>query len=224
MIPAIIFLQGSGGSQFFPQCKYFANRGMVALTAQFRVRIMHKTTQKYYEQLSDGKSAIRYIRSHALDFRIDPNKIVVVGASQGSIVALCSALIEGLETDTEDLSISSEPNALILLSPPIPYLKYITEFTHKRKSKEITPIHEVRKKIPPTILLHSLEDLVPLEIVKEFTRIMRNDGNDCELFVFEGKEHGFIKRGRSEHKRYDNNPYEQSLDIMDKFLVKLGYI
>jgi acetyl esterase/lipase len=144
MIPAIIFLQGSGGSQFFPQCKYFAMRGMVSFTAQFRVGIRHKTTQKYFEQLSDGKSAIRYIRSHATDFNIDPNKIVVVGASQGSIVALCSALIEGLEYESEDFSISSEPNALILLSPPIPYLKYITNFTHKRKSKEIIPVHEVK--------------------------------------------------------------------------------
>ncbi len=219
---ALIFLQGSGGAQFFPQCKYFAKRGMVTLTAQFRVPIRHKKFWPYFESISDGKSAIRYIRSNASRFNIDPNKIAVSGASQGSIYALGSALIKGLESKGEDLNISSEPNALILLSTPIPYWKFIIDYIHKRRPNEITPIHHIKEELPPTILIHSIEDAI--EDVKKFTRKMKDLGDDCELFSFEGKEHGFIKRGRSDDGKYDNNPYEKSLVIIDKFLSRLGYL
>jgi len=218
---ALIFLQGSGGSQFFPQCKYFAKRGMVTLTAQFRVPIRHKKFYPYFESISDGKSAIRYIRSNASRFNINPNKIVVAGASQGSIYALESALIKGLESKVEDLNISSEPNALILLSTPIPYWKFIVDYTHKRRPNEITPIHHIKEELPPTILIHSREDLVPFEEIKRFTMKMKDLGNDCELFTFEGNEHGFIKRGKSDFRRYDNKLYEETLVIIDKFLSKV---
>lgn len=149
---------------------------------------------------------------------------VVAGASQGSIVALSSALIKGLESEVEDLNISSEPNALILLSTPIPYWKFIIDYTHKQKPNEISPIHHVKNKLPPTILIHTLEDPVPFKEVKRFTMKMKDVGNDCELFTFEGKEHGFIKRGKSEGGRYDNKPYEETLLIMNKFLSKLDYL
>ncbi|MBA7514096.1 hypothetical protein ES705_06120 [subsurface metagenome] len=220
----LIFLQGSGGSQFFPQCKYFAKRGMVTLTAQFRVRIRHKKSNPYFESIADGKSAIRYIRSYASKFNINPNKIVVAGASSGSIVALGSALIKGLESEVEDLNIRSEPNALILLSTPIPYWKFIVDYTHKRRPNDISPIQHIKNKLPPTILIHTLEDPVPFEEIKKFTMKMKDVANDCELFTFEGKEHGFIKRGKSEGGRYDNKPYKETLLIMNKFLSKLDYL
>jgi len=224
LIGTLIFLQGSGGSQFFPQCKYFAKKGMVTLTAQFRVRIRNTKLNPYFESIADGKSAIRYVRSQASKFNINPNKIAVAGASQGTIAALGTSLIEGLESEREDLNISSEPNALILLSTPIPYWKYILDYSHKRRPYEISPIFHVKKKLPPTILIHSLEDPVPFEEVKRFTMKMKEVGNDCELFTFEGKEHGFIKRGKSEGGRYDNKPYEETLLIMNKFFSKLDYL
>lgn len=224
LIGVLIFLQGSGGSQFFPQCKYFAERGMVTLTAQFRVPIRHKKFWPYFESISDGKSAIRYCRSQLSKFNINPNKIAVAGASQGSIVALGSALIEGLESKAEDLNISSEPNALILLSTPIPYWKFIVDYTHKKRPNEMSLIHNIRKKLPPTIFIHAYEDFVPFDDVKKFIQKMKSAGNDCELFLFEGKEHGFIKRGKSEGEMYDNKPYEKSLIIIEEFLSKLDYL
>lgn len=222
----LMFLQRSGGSQFFPQCKYFAKLGMVTLAVQVRVRIRHKKSHffTYFESISDGKSAIRYIRSHASKFNVNPNKIVVAGASGDSIVALGSALIKGLESEGEDLNINSEPNALILLSTPIPYWKFVVDSPHKRKPNDISPIHHIKKKLPPTILIHSLYDPVPFEDVERFTMKMKDFGNDCELFTFEGKEHGFIKHGKSESEIYDNKPYEETLVIMNKFLKKLGYL
>ena len=46
---------------------------------------------------------------------------------------------------------------------------------------------------------------MPFEDVKRFTMKMKDIGNDCELFKFEGEEHGFIKHRKSEILRYEIN-------------------
>lgn len=85
-MPAIIFFFGGGWnggspSQFYPHCKYFASRGMVAMSAEYRVKSVHGTSPR--ECVKDGKSAIRWIRQHAAQFGIDPNAIVAGGGSAG---------------------------------------------------------------------------------------------------------------------------------------------
>ena len=48
--PAIVFFFGGGWSsgspsQFYPHCKYLASRGMVAMSAEYRVKSRNKTTE-----------------------------------------------------------------------------------------------------------------------------------------------------------------------------------
>ena len=66
--PAIVFFFGGGwkgGSpaQFQEHCRYLASRGMVAMTADYRVLSRHKT--KAIKCVADGKSAVRWIRANA---------------------------------------------------------------------------------------------------------------------------------------------------------------
>ena len=61
--PAIVFFFGggwTGGSpgQFEQQCKYLASRGMVAITADYRVASRHNV--KAMCCVADAKSAIRF--------------------------------------------------------------------------------------------------------------------------------------------------------------------
>ena len=49
LLPAIVFFHGGGwfsGSpmQFFPHCEYFAKRGMIAFSAEYRIRSKHRTS------------------------------------------------------------------------------------------------------------------------------------------------------------------------------------
>ena len=60
--PAIVFFFGGGWvggtpTQFYPQCEYLADRGMVAMAAEYRVKSRHNTTP--FECVMDGKSALR---------------------------------------------------------------------------------------------------------------------------------------------------------------------
>jgi len=119
--PTIVFFFGGGWNhgtpgQFEQQCRYLASRGMVAMTAEYRIRNMHGTRAKAC--VEDGKSAVRWIRSNAKKLRVNPNQIAAAGGSAGGHVAACTGVIKGFEAKDEDSKISSIPNAMILFNPP----------------------------------------------------------------------------------------------------------
>ena len=116
--PAIVFFFGGGwvdgsASHFHPQCEYLASRGMVAISAEYRVKNLHGTTPQ--ECVKDGKSAIRYVREHAAALGIDPNRIAAGGGSAGGHVAAATGTLTAYEEPGENLAISSKPNALVHL-------------------------------------------------------------------------------------------------------------
>ena len=87
---AIIFFHGGGwnngtAEQFLPQSEYLASRGMVAIRASYRLKNVHGTSPK--EALEDAKSAIRFLRRHAKELHILPNKIAAGGGSAGGHLA-----------------------------------------------------------------------------------------------------------------------------------------
>src|SRR6478672_10856667 len=83
---AIVFFFGGGwqnGSpgQFEQHCKHLASRGMVAITADYRVA--SRPQVKAVECVKDAKSAIRYVRKEAARLGVDPNRIAAGGGSAG---------------------------------------------------------------------------------------------------------------------------------------------
>ena len=116
--PAIVFFFGGGWnggspSQFYPHCDYLAKRGMVAMSANYRVKSRNKTTP--FECVKDGKSAMRYIRSHAKELGVDPGRVAAGGGSAGGHVAATTGVVPGLEEKGEDTKISSRADALLLV-------------------------------------------------------------------------------------------------------------
>ena len=120
--PAIVFFFGGGwrgGSprQFQHQCRYLASRGMVAMTAEYRIRNLHGTLA--HKCVSDGKSAIRWVRANARKLGIDPHRIAAGGGSAGGHVAACTGVLPGFEEKGEDTKIKSVPDALVLFNPAV---------------------------------------------------------------------------------------------------------
>ena len=84
--PVIVFFFGGGWAtgapnQFYQQARYFADRGFVAISADYRTFNKHKTTP--FECVADGKSAIRWVREHAKELGVDTQKVVASGGSAG---------------------------------------------------------------------------------------------------------------------------------------------
>ena len=119
---AIVFFFGGGwtnGSpgQFEQHCKHLASRGMVAMTADYRVASRQQV--KAVSCVADAKSAIRYVRKEATRLGVDPNRIVAGGGSAGGHIAACTGVIQGFDEMGEDASISSVPNAMALFNPAV---------------------------------------------------------------------------------------------------------
>ncbi len=196
--PAIVFFFGGGwisGSrgQFRQQARAMADQGMMAFSADYRLGKLHQTTP--FECVKDGKSAIRWVREHAAELGVDPDRIVAAGGSAGGHVAACAGVIEGHEEAGEKANISSIPNAMILFNPVLDTTDkgYGAKKFQPGLQTDLSPCHHVRKGIVPTIIFHGTADrTVPFENAERFAKLMKEAGNVCVLVPFEGKDHGFF--------------------------------
>jgi acetyl esterase/lipase len=220
--PVFVFFFGGGWNTgnprlLFQHCAYFASRGIVAIAPEYRVKNRQNTTP--FECVADGKSAIRYVRAHATELGIAPDKIVAAGTSAGGHVAACAAIIPGLDEKGEDTALSSVPNALVLYNPVIDTSpKGFGNARLKERWKEISPLQQVRPGLPPTIVFHGDADqTVPYANAVAFTEAMKRAGNRCELVTFPGVGHGFVPR-------FATPTAQSALRDTDKFLVSLGYL
>ncbi|MDB4791077.1 alpha/beta hydrolase, partial [Akkermansiaceae bacterium] len=114
--PAIIFFHGglwdiSAPTQFVPHCHHFALRGMVAVTVEYRTKVLFDGTPE--DAISDAKEALLFFKMHAADMGIDANRIVAVGASAGGNAVLSAAL----HPQEDPLGPSPKPCAMILFGP-----------------------------------------------------------------------------------------------------------
>ena len=214
---------GGSPSQFFPQAAYFQEKGMVAISAQYRTQKSHKV--KPASCVEDAKSAIRWVRANAKELGIDPNKIVAAGGSAGGHVACCTGVVEGFDLKTEDQSISSKPNAMVLFNPVLDTTsKGYGASRMKIYKTALSPCHIVKKGIVPTLVLHGDKDrVVPFENATRFTKLMKEAGNVCELEAYAGEGHGFFNIQTKGPNPRDKN-YKLTVARMEKFLKEQGYL
>ena len=224
--PAIVFFFGGGWvnggpGQFFRHSLYLASRGMVAACAEYRVKNKHGTTP--LECVADGKSAVRWLRAHAGELGIDPNRLAAGGGSAGGHVAAATASLAGFDEPGEDLAVSSVPNALALFNPVVDTGKTGWKGGVRQlgdRAEELSPWHHLTKGAPPAIIFHGSKDTtVPLENVQRYRDTLRKLGSRCELVVFDGKGHGFFNYGRQ-----GNAAFRKTVREMDIFLTSIGYL
>lgn len=220
--PAMVSFFGGGwneGSvkQFEPHAQYFADRGIVCFLADYRVNKRQRTSP--FESLKDAKSAIRFIRAQAQAYGIDTAKIVAAGGSAGGHLAAATAVVEGYNEDSDDLSVSCVPNALVLFNPVIDNGPGGYGYERIGKAyKDFSPLHNVTAGAPPTIILLGTKDhLIPVVTAEYYQTVMEKVGSQCELVLYDGEEHGFFN-----YKNRDN--YRKTVLATDKFLQSLGYL
>lgn len=194
---AIIFFFGGGWAnwnptQFNPFARHFAGLGCVAICADYRVSSRHKTTPA--DAVRDAKSAVHYVREHAREWGADPNRIVAAGGSAGGHLAACTALVPGLLDEKGAKEADAAPNALVLFNPVLD--TSAAGFGGGKQGdalKPISPLHHIREKLPPVLILHGTGDTtVPFKQAEGFAKAMKGAGNICEVEAFEGRGHGFF--------------------------------
>lgn len=218
--PAIVFFFGGGwvgGSpqQFYKQAWYLSQRGMVAACAEYRVKSVHKISPR--ECVKDGKSAIRFLRSNAPKFGIDPERIAAGGGSAGGHVAAATATVTKINEDGEDTAVSSIPCALVLFNPVLD--NGPDGWGHakvKEYWKDISPMHNLSSPVAPTLfMLGSKDNLLPVATAQKFKTAVEDLEGRCDVEVAQGQGHGYFNRGES---------FLKTLELTDSFLVSLGLL
>lgn len=208
---------GGEPRRFYPFAAHFARLGLVGISLEYRL-MSTKLGTTPVDCVKDGRSAIRYLRAHAAELGVDPNKIIVSGGSAGGHVAAGTALFEGIDDDRDDTRVSPMPAALVLLFPVIDTSR--DGYGHAKcgeRWQEISPLHRVKAGLPPTIVFHGTGDTVtPFAGAQGFHTAMLQSGNRCELVVNQGGRHGYLM--------FDRSLYDETMRKSEEFLRSLGLV
>lgn len=217
--PAIVFFYGGGWyggkvGQFYRQSAHLASLGMVAICADYRTKNSGGVDPRGC--VADAKSAMRYVRAHADELGIDPDRIAAGGGSAGGHLAAATALVEKFDDENDDLSVSCKPQALVLFNPVVDNSKDNYGYDRVYQYwKDFSPLHNIDEDAPPTLFMLGTRDkLIPVSVGKEYQEEMEDAGVRCELRLYEGQGHGFFNGAR----------YNETLKETEEFLESLGYI
>lgn len=221
--PGIVFFHGGGWNgggpeHFHNQSIYFASRGMVCLSAQYRTKKGHGTSPA--ECVKDAKSAMRWVKTNARQLGIDPEKIMAGGGSAGGHMAAATATVKGFNEEGEDTTVTCRPKALVLFNPvahngPEGYgYGRVKEYY-----KAFSPFHNLGKDTAPTIIMLGTKDTAfKPKLAKQYKSKMDGFGARCDLILYEDQEHAFFNIDRNEELHY------QTMIDADRFLISLGYL
>lgn len=225
--PALVFFHGGGWTggaptQFTQHSDYLATRGLVCIQVEYRL-IKKGDSGPPIDCVHDAKSAMRWVRSHAGELGIDPNRIGAGGGSAGGHLAAFVGMVEGLDDPADDLKISPKANALALFNPVFdngPDQGW-GHARVKERYQEYSPAHNITSDDPPAIIfLGSQDKLIPVAVVERFKANMEKAGVRCVAKFYEGQGHGFFNPGKGGKDEF----YYDTLLETDKFLTSLGWL
>jgi acetyl esterase/lipase len=210
---AVLFLQSGGWystwqepRNLLPACRPFLDKGMTV----FIVR--HGSAPKYAipDAVGDVRRCVRFIRLHAKDWGVDPDRLGVLGGSAGGHLTLMLATTADDGDPKSPDVVLRQPDriaAAVSLYPPtdirtwvadppeairkIPALKPPLTFD-AAKAGDFSPALHVTPKTAATLLIHGDKDeLVPLEHSKVMIAAFQREKVTSRLLVIEGAAHGF---------------------------------
>lgn len=207
--PAVVICPGGGYAGLATQhegidiARWFNAQGFDAFVVKYRVKEFG-----YPAPLQDCTRAMRYVRSHAEQWGIDPERIGVMGFSAGGHAAgMVTTLYDSEDSFAGDAldAVSARPDFSILVYP---VLTFTPPFAHEGspinligadaspdRIEHFSLENRVNEGCPPVFLLHTDEDtVVPAENSLQFATALRAHNVPVELHLFAEGPHGFGMR------------------------------
>lgn len=211
--PAIVIIHGGGwraGSKHHMVYRDllidYALQGYVTLSVEYRF----DQEAPFPACIEDVKCAVRWLKAHANELRVDPERIGLYGHSAGAHLALMVAVSSdnaSLEGDGPYRDFSSSVACCAAGSPP-------TEIGNPKSPwslhPEWWPIGYITSDVPPLLLLQGIDDaIVKVELTDRYVDQMRTAGASVDYIRIPG-HHGVA--------------YDVALDVtkpaMDAFFAK----
>lgn len=176
--------------------------GITAFVIKYRLPSDLIMKDKSVGPLQDAQEAIRYVRSNAAKWNIDPNKIGTIGFSAGGHLASTLATHFDDKVYESKFNMSARPDFSILIYPVISMNSNITHkgsqtnLLGKEPSQILIDNFSNDKKItpqtPPTFLVHASDDgaVLPENSINYYLALKKNNVS-VELHIYEKGGHGF---------------------------------
>lgn len=221
--PAVVFYHGGAWragspSAFSRQSARLAERGMVALSVQYRLTSQPGVT--IADCVKDARSAFRWVRAQAAELGIDPARLAAGGGSAGGHLAATLATLAGPDEAGDDLRVPLQPAALVLFNPALqldsPRAAEAAGLPDVATLRAFSPFQHVPKGHPPTLILHGEADTtVPIAGARAYAARVTELGGRCEVVGYADQPHAF----------FNKSPYvERTCERMEQFLAELGWI
>ena len=204
--PAMIVCPGGGYTRLASNhegrqvASYLNSLGMAAFVLRYRLgpRYHHPI------ELGDAQRAMRMLRSHATEWRLDAARIGIIGFSAGGHLAMSTSTMfdagDPRAADPID-RVGSRPDFAVLAYPVISMTAPWTHQGSKQNllgdspnadlAKQLSGENAVTKATPPTFIFQTNEDtVVPAENSLQYFLALRKAGVPAEMHVFEKGPHG----------------------------------
>ncbi len=183
----------------------------------FAVRPGSRTKFTAEEMVVNVKRGIRWVKSHAAEYGVDPNRLGLAGASAGAhLASLTVVTTEAGDPNAKDemKRIGTDVAAVGIFFPPTNFLEWgegkpdfkligeilfhggidcHSEAEIEAKAREISPALRLNGVTPPFLIWHGDADpLVPLQQSEYFVAKLKEVGTDVEFHVKPGGAHPWM--------------------------------
>lgn len=182
--------------------RWFNERGVAAFVLKYRLPNDAAMDHKEIAPLMDAQQAFRIVRKNAQKWRIDPQKVGVMGFSAGGHLASTAGThFMDMAGGVED-TMSVRPDFMILGYPVISFdpayghmgsrSNLIGEYPTMEMVDRFSNEKRVTDQTPTTFLVHSADDRsVPVENSIHFFLALRKHGIPAEMHIYEQGGHGY---------------------------------
>jgi acetyl esterase/lipase len=237
IFPSILYIQGSAwfkqntGAEL-AQLARFAERGFVIAVVEYRP----STVAAFPAQITDTKTALRFMKNHADTYHADPEKILLWGDSSGGHtavmvgVSLFNEALDDASPMDEPISVKAvidyygptdiskmneEPSTMNHIAPGSPEGMLIGGVNVLENVDKVMPTVPMtylsnNGEIPPILIIHGSKDrLVPFGQSVMLFDALKKTNKVAECYQLKGADHG-------------GAPFwtEKVLDIVETFIRK----
>jgi len=183
----------------------------------FAIRPGSRTRYTAAEMEAHVKMGIRYVKQHASEYKIDPDRLGLTGASAGGHLATLAAVTPEEakpDADSPALRYDTRVKAAGIFFPPTDFLDWDgkladlkllgsllflggtnghSEAEIKELALQISPARLVKPPVVPFLLIHGDADpLVPLQQSQKMVAALKAAGGSAELIVKKGGGHPWM--------------------------------